>query len=191
MSSSVDEINQSPPHFMVLNAIARGIRKLNNISKEAKIGKEELEQVINDLAVQRLIIINEKKGFFGNKKKEIEITETGLKLLNSKKEELERKWKDVQQMYNNGNKSQLQQYMQNQNNRSWVPLMLFMGIMDIMFFMTMMSFIGMAMNPMEGSMAADSGMEGTDSVGDAGTENVDAGESGDFGGFDFGGFGDF
>ena len=106
------------------------------------------------------------------RKKEIEITETGLKLLNSKKEELERKWKDVQQMYNNGNKSQLQQYMQNQNNRSWVPLMLFMGIMDIMFFMTMMSFIGMAMNPMEGSMAADSGMEGTDSVGDAGTENV-------------------
>ena len=189
MSSGVDELNQSPPHFMVLNAIARGLKNLNHIPKETKLTKEEVELVINDLAIQRLIVIKEKKSFFGGKKKEIDITETGLKLLNSKKQELERKWNEVQQMYNNGNKAQLQQYMQ--NNRSWVPLMLFMGIMDIMFFMTMMSFIGMAMNPMENSMVADSGMEGTDSVGDSGAENTDVGESGDFGGFDFGGFGDF
>ena len=99
-------------------------------------------------------------------------------------------------MYNNGkgNKTQLQTYME--ANRAWVPLMIFSGIIDVLFFMTMMSFLGMALNPMEQSMAGESGAEGA-AGGETGTEQTSTGESGesgdmgDFGGFDVGGFGDF
>ena len=94
-------------------------------------------------------------------------------------------------MYNNGkgNKAQLQTYME--ANRAWVPLMIFSGIIDVLFLMTMMSFLGMALNPMEQSMAGESGTEGA-AGGETGTEQASAGEeTGDFGGFDSGGFGDF
>jgi hypothetical protein len=99
-------------------------------------------------------------------------------------------------MYNNGkgNKAQLQTYME--SNRSWVPLMLFSGIIDVLFFMTMMSFLGMALNPMEQSMAGESGAEdagaaGESSTGETSGSGADSGDTGDFGGFDAGGFGDF
>ena len=67
----------------------------------------------------------------------------------------------------------------------------------MMFFASMMSFMGMGMNPTESSMTDgqidQSGAEGaaTD-TGDAGASDMDAsaGEA-DFGGFDGGGFGDF
>ena len=183
---------------MILDAIARGIQDLNKIAKVLKMNKEEVELIVNDLSTQRLIIKKEKRGIFGNKKVKISITETGIRLLNSKKEELEQKWRRAQKMYNNGkgNKTQLQSYME--NNRAWVPLMIFSGIMDVVFFMTMMSFLGMALNPAEQSMAGDSGAEGA-AGGESGTEQASTGgdtadtggDSGDFGGFDMGGFGDF
>ena len=194
--SSGERINDSPRHFMILDAIARGIQDLNKIAKVLKMNKEEVELIVNDLSTQRLIIKKEKRGIFGNKKVKISITDTGIRLLNSKKEELEQKWRQAQKMYNNGkgNKTQLQTYME--ANRAWVPLMIFSGIIDVLFFMTMMSFLGMALNPMEQSMAGESGAEGA-AGGETGTEQTSTGESGesgdmgDFGGFDVGGFGDF
>lgn len=191
MSSEV-RINESPRHFMVLDAITRGIHDPNKIAKVLKINKEEVELILNDLFTQRLIIKKESRGFFGNKKIKISITNTGIRLLKSKKEELERKWHQAQKMYNNGkgNKAQLQTYME--TNRSWVPLMMFSGIIDVLFFMTMMSFLGMALNPMEQSMAGESGSDA--GAGESSTEETsgaDSGDTGDFGGFDAGGFGDF
>lgn len=191
--SSSGNINDSPRHFMILDAIARGIQDLNKIAKVLKMSKEEVELIVNDLTTQRLIIKKEKRSFFSNKKIKISITDTGIRLLNSKKEELEKKWHRAQKMYNNGkgNKTQLQTYME--ANRAWVPLMIFSGIIDVLFFMTMMSFLGMALNPMEQSMAGESGAEGA-AGGETGTEQTSTGESGDmgdFGGFDVGGFGDF
>lgn len=186
MSSDI-KINESPPHFMVLDALSKGNKDIKKISKSTKMSKEEVEMVINDLAVQRLIIKKEKRGFFGNKKIDISITETGIRLLNSKKEELEQKWHKARRIYNNGkgDKAQLQTYME--ANRSWMPVMLFMGITDILFFMTMMSFVGMALNPMENSMVGDAG---TETSGETGTD-MESSDTGDFGGFDGGGFGDF
>jgi hypothetical protein len=177
---------------MVLDAIARRIQDPNKIAKVLKINKEEVELILNDLLTQRLIIKKESRGFFGNKKIKISITDTGIRLLKSKKEELERKWHQAQKMYNNGkgNKAQLQTYME--TNRSWVPLMIFSGIIDVLFFMTMMSFLGMALNPMEQSMAGESGSDA--GAGESSTEETsgtDSGDTGDFGGFDAGGFGDF
>jgi hypothetical protein len=197
--SSGERINESPRHFMILDAVSRGIQDLNKIAKVLKMSKEEVELIVNDLSTQRLIIKKEKRGIFGNKKLKISITDTGIKLLNSKKEELEQKWRRAQKMYNNGkgNKTQLQSYME--NNRAWVPLMIFSGIMDVVFFMTMMSFLGMALNPAEQSMTGDSGTDGA-AGGDTGTDQASTGgdaadsssvDTGDFGGFDIGGFGDF
>ena len=76
--------------------------------------------ISNDLISQKLVIKKEKRSFFGNKKIEISITETGIRLLNAKKEELEQKWRKAQQIYNNGqgNKAQLQTFME--ANRSWM-----------------------------------------------------------------------
>jgi hypothetical protein len=128
------------------------------------------------------------------------LTDTGLKVLTSKQQELENKLRQVQQWYSQGDKAQLQTFMG--NNRSWMPFLIFSGIMDMVFFMSLMSFMGMALNPMESSMAGDTGdtgATGSESESGAGaeagaTENVDM-QGGDIGGggfdFDGGGFDSF
>jgi predicted transcriptional regulator len=182
-------VNESPNHFMVLDAIARGIKNVDKIAKVTKLDRSEVEMVTNDLAAQRLVIKAEKKGFLGGKKVEFSVSHTGMQLLNTKKQELEKQWQQVQQWYKNGNTAQLQTYMD--SNRSWIPMMLFSGIMNAIFFMSMMSLLGMALSPAETGLAG--GEAGAaDSGGAAGAEG-DAGADtggGDFGGGDFGG-GDF
>jgi len=191
MSSEVN-IRESPNHFIVLDAISRGMSSVDKISKVSKLSKTEIELVVNDLVVQRLITSNEKRGFLGRKKIELKITDTGMNLLGNKKEELKDKVQEMQQYYDNGNRTQLESMMD--SNRSWMPMMLFSGLMNVLFFTSMMSFMGMAMNPMESSHAG--GSEG----GNADTGSAAAGESSsdssgadaqagaDTGGFDGGGF---
>jgi len=148
--SSDRSVNESPNHFMVLDAIARGMKKIDSISKVTKLSKDEVELIVNDLVMQKILIKNVKKGFFGNKKIEFHIAETGMKILNSKKQELTEKSQRLQQLYETGDKSQVQSFMD--SNRMWIPMMLFSGIMNMMFFASMMSFMGMAMNPSESAM---------------------------------------
>ena len=192
--------NNNPHHFIVLDAIARGIKSIDKIAKAARLPKEEVELVVNDLSLQRLILKEEKKRrFFGGNKLEIKVTETGQRMLNSKKQELQQQAEQLRQWNKNGDTAQLQRYMNSDNNRSWMPFMLFSGIMDILFFTSIMSMMGMALNPMESQMAADSGGEGAEGgAGETGTETDSSGAGfgesdagGDFGGFDGGGFGDF
>jgi hypothetical protein len=196
--SSERRFNESPNHFMVLDAIARGMKKIDSISKVTKLSKDEVELIVNDLVTQKILIKNVKKGFFGNKKVEFHIAETGMKILNSKKQELAEKSERLQQLYESGDRSQVQSFMD--SNRMWIPMMLFSGIMNMMFFASMMSFMGMGMNPAESAMtegqvdqtgagtAEDAGA--TADSGDTGASEMDTG-GGDFGGFDAGGFGDF
>ncbi|HEX2408592.1 MAG TPA: hypothetical protein VHJ38_15420 [Nitrososphaeraceae archaeon] len=54
--SSGERINDSPRHFMILDAIVRGIQDLNKIAKVLKMNKEEVELIVNDLSTQKLII---------------------------------------------------------------------------------------------------------------------------------------
>lgn len=192
--------NNSPHHFIVLDAIARGIKSIDKIAKATRLPKEEVELVVNDLSLQRLILKEEKKRlFFGGNKLEIKVTETGQRMLNSKKQELQQQAEQLRQWNKNGDTAQLQRYMNSDNNRSWVPFMLFSGIMDILFFTSIMSMMGMALNPMESQMATDSGGGGAEGgAGETGTETDSSGAGfgesdagGDFGGFDGGGFGDF
>ena len=197
--SSDRRFNESPNHFIVLDAISRGMKKIDSIAKVTKLTKDEVELIVNDLVTQKILIKNEKNGFFGNKKVEFHVAETGMKILNTKKQELAEKSERLQQLYETGDKSQIQSFMD--SNRMWIPMMLFSGIMNMVFFASMMSFMGMAMNPAESTMTegqvdqtGSSGTEDTGSAaadsGDVGASEMDAG-SGDFGGFDAGGFGDF
>ncbi|HZB16622.1 MAG TPA: MarR family transcriptional regulator [Nitrososphaeraceae archaeon] len=189
--------NNNPTHFIVLDAIGRGINDIDKIARTTRLPKEEVELIINDLSSQRLIIKEEKKRrFFGGKKVETKVTETGLRMLNSKKQELEEQAQQLRQWQSNGNTTQLQSNMN--SNRSWIPFMLFSGIMDVIFFTSMMSMMGMAMNPMESQMAAESGgaaagdtAGGSETGGEDSSQIGEADTSGDFGGFDAGGFGDF
>ncbi|MEO9362870.1 MAG: helix-turn-helix domain-containing protein [Nitrososphaera sp.] len=201
MSSS--SVNESPNHFMVLDAISRGVKSVGKIAKVTKLDKALVEMIVNDLVAQRLVTKTEKKGFFGGKKEELAVTETGTRVLVAKKQELERKFQEFQQWYSNGQTQQLQNSMQ--NDRMWLPFMLFSGIMNAMFFMSMMSFMGAALTPTETALAGDQGVDpgadagagadagsGSDHGGgmDHGGGGADYG-GGDFGGGDFGGGGDF
>jgi hypothetical protein len=164
MSSSNNiNVNESPNHFMILDAIARGMTNISKIAKVTKINNNyaEFELIVNDLLIQRLITKSEIRGFLGRKKTEIRITETGLRVLNTKKQELEQKFQYVQQWYGNGDRSKLESFMD--SNRAWIPMMLFSGIMNAMFFMSMMSLMGMAMNPAESAAVGSHGDQNTQS----------------------------
>jgi hypothetical protein len=206
-------INESPSHFIVLDAISRGNNTIGRINRSTKLDRYQIELLVNDLVRERLVSSIEKKASFlssllggGKRKVVLNITNTGLRLLDVKKQELEQKVSELHQWYNNEDRSQMQGFMD--SNRMWIPMMLFSGIMNIMFFTSMMSFIGMTLNPMESQMAADSSTGGateggadatggTDSTSSAdagsgeGADMSDIGGMGDFGGFDGGGFGDF
>jgi hypothetical protein len=205
-SSNNINVNESPNHFMILDAIARGMTNISKIAKVTKINNNaEIELIVNDLLTQRLIVKSETRGFLGRKKTEIRITETGLRVLNTKKQELEQKFQQVQQWYGNGDRSKLESFMD--SNRAWIPMMLFSGIMNAMFFMSMMSLMGMSMNPTESAAVGNpsdqntqSGAQNNDNNDNSnqeqpdqtGTESTAAdysnvGDSGGFEGFDGGG----
>jgi hypothetical protein len=86
------------------------------------------------------------------------ITDIGMKLPNAKKQELEQQKQQMQQYYESGDNNQLQSYMD--ANRVWMPMMLFSGIMDMLFFTSMMSFMRIGMNPIESAMISDMGSNG-------------------------------
>ena len=192
--SSNNSFNESPNHFMVLDAISRGMKKIDSVAKVTKLSKDEVELIINDLQTQKLVIKQTKKGFFGNKKIEVYVADTGFKILESKKQELVNKSKYLQQLYETGNRGQMQSYMN--DNRMWMPMMLFSGLINAVMFTSMMSFMGMSMNPAENvqseAQAAESGGSGADDSGAA----SDTGDTGDYsdmdlGGMDTGGFDSF
>ena len=91
-------------------------------------------------------------------KLEFTITETGLDLSKPKKRELEQKAKDIKQAYGSGNTAQFQSFMG--TDRAWIPFLLFSGLLDVLFFASAMSFLGMAMSPQESSIAGDTGGNG-------------------------------
>jgi hypothetical protein len=164
MSSSNNiNVNESPNHFMILDAIAKGMTNISKIGKVTKINNSDtqIELIVNDLLTQRLIVKSEIRGFLNRKKEEIRITETGLRLLNTKKQELEQKFQDIQQWYNNGDRSKLESFMD--FNIAWIPMMLFSGIMNASLFMSMMSLTSMAMNSAESAAVGSHGDQNTQS----------------------------
>jgi hypothetical protein len=201
--SASSKINDSPGHFMVLQAIARGLDSIEKIAAATRKSEDELRTIINDLVNQRLANMTEKRRFFGGKKTKFTITETGSSLLGVKHQELRQSQERLQQLYDSGDKQQLQSYMD--SNRMWIPFMLMSGVMNVLFFASMMSFMGMAMSPSENAAVDSAGTEGaaaggdtassgdttgTDSsaAGDASSADTGGGDMGGFDGFDGGGF---
>ena len=179
-------INESPNHFIVLDAIGRGVKSFDKIAKVTRLDKAQVELIINDLIEQRLVLRTEKKGFLGRTKVDLTLSHTGLQLLNSKKQELEKQMQQIQQWQSNGQTQQLQSYMD--NNRMWIPMMLFSGILNALFFTSMISMLGMAMTPAESGLVGGEGAgTAADSGESAGAEDGGAGADSGGGGADFGG----
>lgn len=186
MSENI-KVVESPKHFMVLDAVSRGVEDAGKIAKVTKTDKAEVEMILNDLAVQRLVVAEQKKGLFG-KKLQARITDTGSRLLSSKKQELEEKARELTAMYRNGNRKGMESFMD--DNRAWLPMMIFSGIMSAMIFASMMSFMGMAMNPAEAAMTGDASNADAQSADTQSVADDSGGADGgaDSGGTDFSGF---
>ncbi|WP_415280703.1 MarR family transcriptional regulator [Candidatus Nitrososphaera sp. FF02] len=193
----MSNVADSPKHFIVLDAVSRGMNEVGKIAKVTKMDKAEVELVVNDLTSQRLLMADEKRGLLG-KKLQVEITETGKSLLADRKKELEEKAGELRGMYRNGDRRGVQSFMD--DNRAWLPMMIFSGLMSALMFASIMSFAGMAMNPAEASMADDAGAQeatadsgssdsssdSTDAGADSGADaGGDVGFEGDVGGGDF------
>jgi hypothetical protein len=191
--SASSKINDSPGHFMVLQAIAKGFDTIDKIAKATRKSEDEVRAIIDDLVNQRLANKTEKGRFFGSKETRFTITETGGSLLGVKQQELKQSQERLQQVYESGDKQQLQSYMD--SNRMWIPFMLMSGIIDALFFVSILSFMGMAMSPSEqaavdsadteGAASSDTS-SGSDTSGTESTTDTGGGDVGfDGGGFDF------
>lgn len=168
-------MEEEPKDVIILSAISNGAKKFDNIEKATKIFGQELNGILERLEKNGLVTLAEKKGFFGPKK-DIILTEKGYRELEERKFELQKNWKQMVAVWKSGDKQKLQQYMD--DNRSFIPAMMFLGIMDIIMFSTMLSFMGMAISSYmpESQMATDT---------DASTDAADSGtDMGDGSGFD-------
>ena len=161
-----------PKDVIVLGSIRRGKKKFSNIQNETKITSEELNSILEDLENKGYIKVEEKKGWFGGKI-ELKITENGSNELDKKIIEIQSKWKEMQSIYETGDKQKLQQKME--ENKSILPSMMFFGIMDMMMFSMMFSMMGIGMSDyVSQENMPDGGMDG----------GMDDGSMDD-GGFDF------
>ena len=157
--------------LIILGAINNGARQFNKISKVTKIKPQELNNILEKLENHGFITVQEKKGWLG-KKIELDITEKGSREIEERVHELEGKWVSMRNAYESGDKQKLQQIMKDE--KSFLPTMMFFGMIDIMMFSMMFSMMGMAMSnyiPTEDMSQFDDG-----AVSDSGMDD---------GGFDF------
>ena len=129
--------------LIILGAINNGARQFNKISKVTKIKPQELNSILEKLENHGFITVQEKKGLLG-KKIELSITEKGSREIEERVHELEGKWVSMRNAYESGDKQKLQQIMKDE--KSFLPTMMFFGMIDIMMFSMMFSMMGMAMS---------------------------------------------
>ena len=165
---------EEPKDLIILGAIRNGNKKFDKIRRASQVDAEELNSILEQLEERGLIKVEEKKGWIG-KKIEITVTEKGSNEIDERVHELQEKWNQMSTIYQTGNKQKLKQYMD--DNRSFLPTMMFFGIMDMMMFSMMFSMMGMAMSDYVPAESIPGGMEGGDSM------DGSAGDMGD-GGFD-------
>ena len=172
-------VEQEPNDVIILSAISQGAKKFDKIVRKTKIDGKEVNSLLERLEEKDLIMLVEKKGWFGPKK-EITLTEKGIKELEERRFELQKNWEQMVTIWKGGDKQKLQQHMD--ENKSILPSMMFLGIMDMMMFSTMIGFMGLAMT----SFIPDQYMDGSHDMGGG----HDGGQSGqDFSGGDFHGDG--
>ena len=166
-------MESEPKDVIVLGSIRRGKKKFSDIQNETKISPEEINSILEELENKKFIKVEESKGWFG-KKIELKITNEGSDELDKKIIEIQSRWEEMQSLYESGDKQKLQQKME--ENKSFLPSMMFFGLMDMMMFSMMFSMMGIGMSDFVSQQdMADQGMD------DGGMD--DGGM--DDGGFDF------
>ena len=135
-------MESEPKDVIVLGSIRRGKKKFSDIQNETKISPEELNSILEELENRKFIRVEKSKGWFGGKI-ELKITEEGSNELDQKIIEIQDKWKEMQLIYESGDKQKLQQKME--ENKSFLPTMMFFGVMDMMMFSMMFSMMGIGM----------------------------------------------
>jgi len=156
-------------NIIVLGAIKSGARNFAKIKKVTKIDPEELNKILEILEKRGFIQVKTKERFFG-KKIEIFTTEKGDSEVDARIHELQQNWNNMVTLWKSKSKEELQKNIE--DNKSFFPMMMFFGIIDMMMFTTMFSFIGASMTDY---VPADQAIDGTD-----GAEGGDL----DDGGFD-------
>jgi DNA-binding MarR family transcriptional regulator len=158
--NDIEAKENNPKHFMVLDAISKGMDDIGKIAKVTKLHKAEVELAVNELATQRLVLASAKKRrLFGRRELQVSLTLTGKRLLEEKKKQLEKKASELRNYYRNGDMEATQSFMN--ENRAWLPMMIFSGLMSAVMFASIMSFAGMAMNPAESAMASEAANAGS------------------------------
>ena len=158
-------MESEPKDVIVLGSIRRGKKKFSDIQNETKISPEELNSILEELENRKFIIVEESKGWFG-KKIELKITEDGSNELDRKIIEIQDKWKEMQLIYESGDKQKLQQKME--ENKSFLPTMMFFGVMDMMMFSMMFSMMGIGMSDYVSQENMPEGDMGDEGMGDEG-----------------------
>ena len=132
-----------PKNIIVLGAIRAGIKKFDKIQKIRHIEPEELNSILEKLENRGFIRVEEKKGLLGTKV-EILVTEKGSKEIDEQIHEVQTRWNQMSTLYKTRDKENLKQYMD--ENKSFFPMMIFFGIMDMMLFSMMFTMMGIAIS---------------------------------------------
>ena len=136
-------MNTEPKDIIVLGAIQAGIKKFDKIQKMTQIEPEELNSILEQLENREFIQVAEKSGLLG-KKIEILVTEKGSNEVDKQVHELQTKWNQMSTLYKTQDKEGLKQYMD--ESKSFFPMMIFFGVMNIEMFSMMFGMIGIEMS---------------------------------------------
>jgi len=162
---------EEPKDLMILGAIKRGKKNFNKIQKTTKMDPEEINSILEKLEERGLITVEEKKGWLG-KKIELNVTDKGSREMDERIHELQEKWNQMSMIYKTGDKQKLKEYME--DNKSFLPTMMFFGIMDMMMFSMMFSMMGMMMSEYVPAESIPEGVDGADGM-DGGSDFGDGG----------------
>ncbi|NWJ29887.1 hypothetical protein HX850_03105 [Marine Group I thaumarchaeote] len=136
-------MNTEPKDIIVLGAIQAGIKKFDKIQKMTQIEPEELNSILEQLENRGFIQVTEKSGLLG-KKIEILLTKKGSNEVDKQVHELQTKWNQMSTLYKTQDKEGLKQYMD--ESKSFFPMMIFFGVMNIEMFSMMFGMIGIEMS---------------------------------------------
>mgnify|MGYP000406805809 FL=1 len=136
-------MNTEPNDIIALGAIQAGIKKFDKIQKMTQIEPEELNSILEQLENRGFIQVAEKSGLLGNKI-EILVTEKGSNEVDKQVHELQTKWNQMSTLYKTQDKEGLKQYMD--ESKSFFPMMIFFGVMNIEMFSMMFGMIGIEMS---------------------------------------------
>ena len=132
-------MNTEPKDIIVLGAIQAGINKFDKIQKISHIEPQELNSILEQLENRGFVRVEEKKGLLGVKV-EIVITEKGSKEIDEQVHKVQTKWNQMSTLYKTRDKENLKQYMD--ENKSFFPMMIFFGVMNMSLFSMMFSMLG-------------------------------------------------